>query len=90
MKSLIASLVVAMALGSASSASALAQAKKEVSPGAVTSGSTARALPGEATGSQFADQRAVAGEPGGPSAVMSGNAGVVAPNTKASEKARNN
>jgi hypothetical protein len=94
MKSAIVAGLVAMAFGAASSATALAQAKKEASPGAVTSASTATALPGAALpGGDSKFQQGVVGQGGsgpGPSAAMSGNAGVVNSNVKASEKARSN
>jgi hypothetical protein len=85
--------LVAMAFSTASSAMALAQVKKEASPGAVTSASTAMALPGSSSGSQLRQgEQGVLGQEGGPgqSAAMSGNAGVVDSNINTSEKARNN
>ena len=99
MKSAIVAGLVAMTFAAASSATALAQAKKEASPGAVTSASRAIAVPGEAPpggDSKFVGQQGVVGQGGSgpsaamPGAAMSGNAGVVDSNVKASENARHN
>jgi hypothetical protein len=91
MKSAIVAGLVAMAFGAASSSTALAQAKKEASPGAVTSASAAKALPGGASQSGVVGQGVVVGQGGSaPSAAMPGNAGVVDSSVKGAEKARNN
>ncbi len=84
--------LVAIALGAVSSATALAQDKKEMSPAAVTSTSKAVALPsgGDAIkGGERPSHSDIQGG-AGQSAMTSGNAGLVAPNTKNSEKARIN
>ena len=62
MKSAIVAGLVAMAFGAASSSTALAQAKKEASPGAVTSASAAKALPGSASQSGVVGQGVVVGQ----------------------------
>jgi hypothetical protein len=90
MKSAIVAGLVAMAFGAASSSTTLAQAKKEASPGAVTSASAAKALPGSASQSGVVGQGVVVGQGGSaPSAAMPGNAGVVDSSVKGAEKARN-
>jgi hypothetical protein len=93
MKSAVIAGVIAMALGAASSATALAQqTKKEAAPGAVTSASKSAALPNTGSGSQIVGQQGVIGGEGGPgsSSAMPGNAGVVDSNAKDTEKARKN
>ena len=73
--------LVAMAFGAATSAAALAQGTKDASPGAVTTGSKAAALP--AGGTAHAGMQTQ-------SAAASNNAGVASSNARSSEKARSN
>ena len=84
--------LVAIALGAASSASALADEKKEASPGAITSTSKAMALPTGGSAIKGGERLSHSDIKGGKgdSAMTSGNAGLVSPNTKTAEKARIN
>jgi len=84
--------LVAMALGAASFATASAQDKKEVSPGAVTSASKMTALPsgGSAIKGGEAQVRSDIKAGKGQEAMSSGKTGVVESNAKTSEKARSN
>lgn len=84
--------LVAIALGAASSASAVADEKKEASPGAVTSTSKAMALPSGGSAIMGGERMLHSDIKGGKgdSAMTSGNAGLVSPNAKISEKARIN
>jgi hypothetical protein len=84
--------LVAIALGAVSAVTALAQDKKEMSPGAVTSTSKAVALPSGGNAVKGGERPSHSDIQGGAgqSAMTSGDAGLVAPNTKNSEKARTN
>jgi len=81
MKAALVAGLLAMAFGAASSATALAQVKKDVAPSAVTSASKATALPsggGAVHGGQ------------GQSAATSKKTGVAESNVKSTDKARSN
>jgi hypothetical protein len=82
MKGALVAGLVAMAFAAATSATTLAQANKDTSPGAVTSASKAAALPGGANGHAGGQAS---------SAVTAPTAGVAdtTANVKSSEKARN-
>ena len=84
--------LVAMALGAASFATASAQDKKEVSPGAVTSTSKMTTLPsgGSAIKGGEAQVRSDIKAGKGQEAMSSGKTGVVESSAKNSEKARTN
>lgn len=84
--------LIAIAFGAASSAPALAQAKKEASPGAVVSASKPAVLPSarsaiQGSGTQSAaasSNKTLMGEAG------TSDTGLVTPNSKMSENARTN
>jgi hypothetical protein len=80
MKAALVTGLLAVALGAASSTTALAQVKKDVAPSANTSASKAAVLPSGA---------AVQGGQG-QSAATSNNTGVAQSNMKSSDKARSN
>ena len=82
--------LVAIALGAACSTSALADDKKETSPGAVTSTSKAMTLPSGGSAIKGGERLSHSDIKGGQSTSTSGNAGLVSPNTITSEKARIN
>jgi hypothetical protein len=82
--------LVAIALGAASSVTALAQDKKEVSPGAVTSASKATALPSADSAVKGGERPSHSDIQGGAGKSAMPSAGLVAPDTKNSEKARIN
>ncbi len=81
--------LVAIAVGAASSVTAVAQDKK-VSPGAVTSTSKAMALPSGDSAIKGAERPSHSDIQGGAAQSAMPSAGLVAPDTKNSEKARIN
>ena len=78
--------LVAMAFAAAGSATALAQTNKTASPDAVTSGSTAMALP--AGGNAVQGTQAQSNTMSAQSPAMAGNAGVVEPYGQTSAKGK--
>jgi hypothetical protein len=83
--------LVAMAFVAASSAASLAQANKEVAPGAVTSGSTMMALPAGGhyvQGGQVHQSRAMTSQP--QSLKPRADTGVAEPNGRTTETGRVN